>query len=102
FRSNAAPQPSPDFERQRVVTSDQEEADGDFVHGKGEDQERRSNDGELEIGNGDAPESLPIISAEIERGFFLGAVEFLQSGKHLGGGDRNQRGAVSEDDGEQA
>jgi hypothetical protein len=31
----ATPQPSPDFERQRIIAAGQEEADGDFVHGKG-------------------------------------------------------------------
>src|SRR2546428_8557405 len=44
FRRNATPQPSPDFQRQRVVASDQEKTDSDFVHGKREDQEGRADD----------------------------------------------------------
>src|ERR1019366_2618430 len=102
FWGDASAEASPDFQGEGVVTADQEEAYGDFVHGKGEDQERRSDDGELEIGNRDAPEGLPVVGAEIERGFFLGAIEFLQSGKDFGGGDGNQRGAVSEDYGDSA
>ena len=102
LRSNAAAQPSPDFERQRVVAADQEKADGDFVHREREDQERRSDDGELEIRHRDAPESLPVVRAEIERGFFLRAVELLQSGENFGRGHGDERGAVAEDDGHEA
>ena len=46
-----------------TVAADEEEADGDFVHGKGEDEERRSDDGELEIGDGNAPEGLTVSRA---------------------------------------
>ena len=42
----------PVYDLLQVPAADQEEADGDFVHGEREDQERRSDDGELEVGNG--------------------------------------------------
>src|ERR1700675_3624001 len=40
--------------------------------------------------------------AEIEGGFFLGAVDFLQAGEEFGGGDGDERRAVAEEDGGEA
>src|SRR2546429_5749673 len=37
---------------------------------------------------------LPRRGAEVERSFFLRAVQFLQAGEELGGGDGDQRGRV--------
>ena len=56
----------------------------------------------LRLGKRDAPEGLPGSGTEIEGGFFLGAIHFLQAGEKFGGGDGDQRGAVPEKDGKQA
>ncbi len=48
------------------------------------------------------PESLPVVCPQVERRFFLGAIEFLQSGKDFGSGNRNQGCTVAEDGGQQA
>ena len=45
---------------------------------------------------------MPGRRAEIERGFFLRAIDFLQASEEFGGGDGDQRGAVPEENGEQA
>ncbi len=42
-----------------------------------------------------------VIGAQVERSLFLGAVELLQAGKYFGGGDRNQRRAMAEDNRQQ-
>src|SRR4030095_9673826 len=42
------------------------------------------------------PKSSPVGGAEIEGCFFLAAVQFLQTCKDFSGGDRNERGAVTE------
>ncbi len=89
---------SPDFERQCVVASDEEEADRDFVHGESEDEKCRSDDGEFEVGNRDAPEGLPVSRSQVEGCFFLSAVELLQSREYFGGGDGDEGRAMSEDD----
>src|SRR4029077_3638771 len=102
FGRDAAAQASPDLEGQGIVTADEEEGDGDFVHGEREDEQAGSDEGELQVGKRDAPESLPGRCAEVERGFFLRAIEFLQAGEELGGGDGNERGAVAEENGDQA
>src|ERR1700687_1202942 len=47
------------------------------------------------------PEGLRGCDAEVKRGFFLRAIEFLQAGEELGGGDGDERGAVAENSGEQ-
>ncbi len=39
---------------------------------------------------------MPVVRAEIERGFFLRAIEFLQSGEYFGGCDGYERSAVAE------
>ena len=102
FRSDAAAQAAPDFERQSIVAADEEEGDGDFVHREREDQQAGGDQRELEIRQSDAPERLPGRRAEIERGFFLRAIHFLQAGEKFGGGDGNERGAVAEKNREQA
>src|ERR1017187_379940 len=102
FGRNPTAQTRPDFERQRVVASDEKEAHRDFVHREGEDQQARADDGEAQVGHRDAPEGSPLAGGEVERGFFLRAVELLQAGEDFGGGDGDQRGAVSQHDGQQA
>src|SRR6516165_6403658 len=102
FGSDAATKPCPDFERERIVASDEEERDGDFVHGKREDEQAGGDERKLQIGESDAPESLKRSGAQVERSFFLDAIHFLESGEEFCGGDRNQRGAVSEKNGEEA
>ena len=99
---DAAPQPSPDFERQRVVAADQKKADGDLVHRKRENQQRRADNGQLQIRHGDAPECLPVVRAEIERGLFLRPVELLQAGEYFGGRHRDQRCPVPQNNRQQA
>ena len=74
------------------------ESDGDFVHGESEYQEAGGNEREFEIGKRDAPEGLPWSGAEIEGGFFLRAIHFLQAGEELGCSDRDERGAVAAED----
>ena len=56
----------------------------------------------LRLGKRDAPESLPGSGAKIERGFFLSAIHFLEAGEEFGGGDGDERGAVAEENGEEA
>ena len=57
---------------------------------------------DAEVRKRDAPEGFPMIRAEIERGFFLRAIELLQACKYFGGSDGYQRGAVAERDGDEA
>ena len=102
LRRDAAAQAAPDFERQRVVSADEEKCDGDFVHREREDQQARGDEREFQIWQRDAPERLPRRRAQIERGFFLSAIDFLQAGEEFGGGDGNQRRAVTQKNGEQA
>src|SRR6516225_6197894 len=102
LRSNTAAEAAPDFHRQRVVAADEEECDRDFVHGERENEEAGGNEREPEIGKRDQPEGPPWSRTEIERGFFLTAVHFLQAGKDFRGGDGNKRGAVAEEDQRQA
>src|SRR5712692_7219510 len=102
FRSDAAAEAAPDFEREGIVAADQEKGDGDFVHGESEDEKAGGDQREFEIGQRDAPKRLPRSCAEVERGFFLSAVHFLQAGKELGGGHGDERGAVPEKNREQA
>ena len=87
---------------QSIVAADEKESDGDFVHGEGEDQQAGGDERKFEVGQSDAPESLQRRGAEIERGFFLGAIHFLEAGEELGGGNGDERGAVTEKYGEQA
>src|SRR6266568_1951022 len=47
LRRDPAPEASPDFQRERVVASNQKETDRDFVHGEREDQKRRADDRQL-------------------------------------------------------
>src|ERR1700730_15695177 len=101
FWSDAAAQAAPDFERQSIVAADEEKGDGDFVHGAGEDEQAGGDEREFQVGKGDAPEGLPGRGAEVERGFFLRAIEFLQAGEKFGGGDGDERGAVAEKNREQ-
>ena len=101
FGSDAAAEAGPDFERESVVAADEEERDGDFVHGEGEDQEAGGDQREFEIGKRDAEEGLQRSGAEVGAGFFLGAVEFLQAGEEFGGGYGDEGGAVAEEDGEE-
>jgi hypothetical protein len=102
FWRHAAPQPPPDFKWQGVVAADEEESDGDFIHGERENEQAGGDERELEIGKRDAPEGLPRRGAEIERGFLLRAIELLQAGKEFGGGHGDERGAVTKENGEQA
>ncbi len=101
FRSDAAAEACPNFEREGVVSTEKEKGDGDFVHREGEDEQGGGDEREFEIREGDAPEGLPGSRAEIERGFFLGAIHFLQASEEFGGGDGDERGAVAEEDGEE-
>ncbi len=100
FGSDAAAEAAPDFEWQSVVAADEEKGDGDFVHGEGEDEQAGGDEREFEIGQSDAPESLQRSGAEVERGFFLGAIHFLEAGEEFGGGYGDERGAVAEKYGE--
>src|SRR5580704_4028792 len=102
LRRNAAAEAAPDFKGERVVASDEEEGDGNFVHRECEDEEARGDQRELEIWQCDAPESLPGGGAEIERGFFLSAVVFLKTGEKFGGGYGDESGAVAEKNCQQA
>src|SRR6202790_256648 len=101
FWRDAAAETSPDFEGQGVIATYEEEGDGDFIHGEGEDEQAGGDEREFQVGKGDAPEGLPGRGAEVERGFFLRAIEFLQAGEKFGGGDGDERGAVAEKNGEQ-
>ena len=49
-----------------------------------------------------AQKCLPVVRAQIERGFFLCPVEFLQAGEDFGGCHRNQCRTVAQDDRQQA
>ena len=98
FGSDAATEAGPDFEREGVVTANEEESDGNFVHRESKDEQARGDQGKLQIGEGDAPEGLPGRCAEIERGFLLGAIEFLQAGKEFGGGDGDQGSGMTQED----
>src|SRR5712671_4360355 len=102
FRGDAAAEAAPDFKRQSIVAADEEKGDGDLVHGEREDEQACGDQGEFEIRKSDAPESLPRCRSEVEGSFFLSAVHFLQASEELGGGDRDQRSAVAEKNGEQA
>ena len=50
FGSDAAAEAGPDFERESVVAADEEESDGDFVHGESEDEQAGGDEREFEIG----------------------------------------------------
>ena len=50
----------------------------------------RGNQGDAQVGQRYPPEGFPVIRAEVERGFFLRAVEFLQTRENFGGGDGDQ------------
>src|SRR5260370_14388522 len=102
LRSDAAAKARPDFERESIVAADEEKGDGDLVHGQGEDEETSSDKRKFQIRKSDAPEGLPGGGAEIEGGFFLRAVHFLQAGEKFGGGDGEERGAMSEEDADEA
>src|SRR5208282_4706746 len=102
FGGHADAEAAPDFLGESIVAADEEDGDGDFVHGKSEDEQARGDERELEIRNGDAPEGLPGSGAEVERGFFLGAIHFLKAGKEFGGGDGDECRAMAEKDGEEA
>src|SRR5579859_1320592 len=43
LRRNPPPQPSPDFQRQRIVAPDQKKTHRDLIHGQREDQQRSAN-----------------------------------------------------------
>ncbi len=57
---------------------------------------------DAEIRQRDVPERVPGAGAEVERGFLLRAVQFLQAGENFRGGDGDQRRAVSQGHGDQA
>ena len=63
---------------------------------------RRADDRQLQVRNGHAPERLPVVCAQIERRFFLRAIEFLQSCEDFGGRHRDQGRAVPQDNRQQA
>src|SRR5258708_179387 len=100
FWSDAAAQAAPDFERQSVFAAVEEKSDGDFVHGKGEDEQRGSDEREFEIGKRDEPESTPGGCAEVQGSFFLTAIHFLQAGEEFGGRYGDERGAVAQQNGD--
>src|SRR5580658_6747957 len=96
LRSDATAEAAPDFERERVVAADEKESYGDFVHRQGEDEKSGGDQRKLEIRQRDPPESLPSRGAEIERGFFLGAICFLQAGEKFSSGYGDESSAVAE------
>src|SRR5215468_1811000 len=98
FGSNAAAETAPDFERECVVTPYEEKGYGDFVHRESENQQAGGDKREAEVGQSDEPEGAPGSGAEVEGGFFLAAIHFLQAGKNFGGGHGNKRGAVAQKD----
>src|SRR5262249_42879697 len=102
FRRDAAPEARPNFERESIVAADEEERNGDFIHGESEDEQSGGDERESQTGERDAPESLERCGAKGERGLVLGAVHFLESGEEFGGGHRNERGAVAEENGKEA
>src|SRR5712692_11386422 len=69
FRSDAAAEAAPDFERESIVATDQEKGDRDLIHGEREDKETCGDQRESQIGERDAPKRLPRSSAEVEGGF---------------------------------
>jgi len=101
FGRDAAAEASPDFEGECVVAADEEEGDGDFVHGERKDEQAGGDERQPKIGERDAPESLPRCGAEIERSFFLSALHFLQAGEELRGGYGDESGAMAEENGEE-
>src|SRR5207245_1530806 len=101
LRRDAPPQSRPDFERQRIVAADQKKAYGNFIEREGEDQQRRADDRKAQVRDRHAPEGLPIVRSEIERGFLLGSIEHLQAGEDFRGGHRDQGRAVSQGDGDE-
>src|SRR6266851_967255 len=99
FWSDAAAEAAPDFERQSVFAAIKEKGDGNFVHGESEDEQRGGDKRKFQIGESDEPESAPGSGAEVERGFFLTAIHFLQAGEDFGGGYGDESGAVAEKNG---
>ena len=65
-------------------------------------EQASGNQREFEIGESDAPESLPGSGTEVERRFFLSAVDFLEASKKFGGGDGEECGAMPEEDADEA
>ena len=102
FRSHAAAEAAPDFQRKRVVTANKKEGDGDFIHGESKNEQASGDERKFEVGKGDTEKSLQLSGAEVERGFFLSAIEFLQTGKKFGGGNGDECGRVAKEYGEQA
>src|SRR5262249_17956125 len=102
FRGDATPEAAPDFLRECVVAADKEEGDGDFVHGEREDEQASGDERETKIRKRYVPEGAPGSCAEVERGFFLAAVEFLKACEDFRGGDGDERCAVTEEDGGEA
>src|SRR5262252_4200354 len=94
FGSDAAAQTAPNFQRERVVAADQEEGDRDLVHGERKDEQPCRNERQTEIRQRDEPKSAPRSGAQIERGFFLAAIHFLQAGENFRGGNGDECGAV--------
>src|SRR5229473_2566086 len=91
---------APDFERQSVFAAIEEKGDGNFVHGESEDEQCGGDKRKFQIGESDEPESAPGSGAEVERGFFLTAIHFLQAGEDFGGGYGDESGAVAEKNGD--
>ena len=96
FRGDAAAEARPDFEGKGIVAADEEEGNGDFVHGKREDEQAGGDEREFQIGESDAPEGLKGSGAKIKRSFFQSAVHFLESRKEFGSGHGNERRAMAE------
>src|SRR5262245_612931 len=65
FRSDTAAKAAPDFQRQRVVAADEEEGDGDFVHGEREDEQTSGDKREPQMGESDKQKRPPRSRAEI-------------------------------------
>src|ERR1700735_4536911 len=99
---DSAAEARPYFERQGVVATDEEKSDRDFVERQCENQESGRDQRDSQVRERYTPESSPGIGAEIQGGFFLRAVHLLQAGEDFGSGDRNQRGAMAERDGNKA
>src|SRR6516225_2677441 len=69
LRSNSAAKTSPYFEWKSIVAADEEKADGNLIHGEGENEQTGGDERKFEIRKRDAPERLPGRGAEIEGGF---------------------------------
>ena len=85
-----------------VVGAAEEGGDYQVVHGKGHGEQEAGGDGGGDQRQGDYPEDLPRLGAQILRGFFQGLVELAQAGADDYGNVGHAQGGVAEPDGEPA